>query len=131
MSVNRKPGAKCGTCRSFAVRNEAEVELARIAKDESECRPDESTFEGKRKVGCHGGPVRGMCAKWRERKAQSPAMMSTQWCHLWEGGGAVIRQAGGSPNRSGSGRKGSFMVPLLVATVMLGPAVLGDWLGRR
>jgi hypothetical protein len=99
MSKTRKPGEKCGTCRFFAVRNEAEIDLARIAKDESECAPGEWVFEGKRNVGCHGGPVRGMCAKWRERQAQSPAMLSTQWCSLWEDGGPVLRQANGSANR--------------------------------
>jgi hypothetical protein len=110
MGKKQNPGEKCGNCAFFAVRNQAEVELARIAKTEAECRPGEWVFEGKRKVGCHGGPVRGMCAKWRERGAQVPAMMSTQWCPLWSPGGAVIRQAGGSPNE-GSPNRISDKVP--------------------
>jgi hypothetical protein len=131
MSTARKPGEKCGTCRFFAVRNQAEIELARIAKDESECRPGEWVFEGKRNVGCHGGPVKGMCLKWKERQAASPAMLSTQWCPLWESGGAVIRQAGGSPNKPEEDRKGGMVVSLLLGAVVLGPALLGDWLERR
>jgi hypothetical protein len=131
MPKNRKPGEKCGNCRFFAVRNEAEIDLARIAKDESECRPGEWVFEGRRNVGCHGGPVQGMCAKWRERRAQGPAMMSTQWCHFWADGGPVIRQAGGSPNRAEGDRKGSLLVPFLLGAVVLGPALVMDWLERR
>lgn len=44
--MSRPAGQKCGNCRFFEVRNEAEVDLARIAKDESECAPGEWVFEG-------------------------------------------------------------------------------------
>ena len=131
MAKQRAPGEKCGNCRFFAVRNQAEVDLARIAKNEADCRPGEWVFQGKRNVGCHGGPVKGMCDKWKERKAPSPAMMSTQWCPLWTAGGPVIRQAGGSPNRAPEDRKGGLVVPLLVGAVTLGSALLGDWLEKR
>jgi len=97
--MSRQQGQKCGNCRFFEVRNDAEVELAKIAKDESECAPGEWVFQGQRKVGCHGGPVRGLCAKWKERGAPGPAILSTQWCNLWQEGGPSIRGAGaGSPN---------------------------------
>ncbi len=97
--MSRPQGQKCGNCRFFEVRNDAEVELAKIAKDESECAPGECVFQGQRKVGCHGGPVRGLCAKWKERGAPGPAILSTQWCSLWQEGGPSIRGAGaGSPN---------------------------------
>ena len=132
MSKQRQPGSKCGNCRHFQVRNAAEVDLARIAKDESECAPGEWVFEGKRNAGCHGGAVKGLCTKWRQRKAQSPAMMSTQWCPLWQGGGPVIRQAGGSPNRQvPSPRmekvKASGILPLLMAA---GAVALSAALGK-
>ena len=97
--MSRPQGQKCGNCRFFEVRNDAEIELAKIAKDESECAPGEWVFQGQRKVGCHGGPVRGLCAKWKERQATGPAILSTQWCPLWQEGGPVLRGAGsGSPN---------------------------------
>jgi hypothetical protein len=90
----RPKGQKCGNCIHFQVRNEAELDLARVAKNESECAPGEWVFEGKRKVGCHGGPVKGMCAKWKERGAQGPSVLSTQWCKLWAKGGPSLRRAG-------------------------------------
>jgi hypothetical protein len=90
----RPKGQKCGNCIHFQVRNEAELDLARVAKNESECAPGEWVFEGKRKVGCHGGPVQGMCAKWKERGAQGPSVLSTQWCKLWAKGGPSLRRAG-------------------------------------
>lgn len=95
--MNRPEGQKCGNCAFFQVRNEAEADLARVAKNESECAPGEWVFQGERKIGCHGGPVRGLCAKWRERKAQGPAIFSTQWCPLWAEGGPVLRS--GSINK--------------------------------
>jgi len=90
----RPKGQKCGNCIHFQVRNTAEADLARIARDESECAPGEWVFRGQRKVGCHGGAVKGICAKWRERKAPGPEILSTQWCKLWKGGGPSIRRAG-------------------------------------
>jgi hypothetical protein len=92
--MNRPAGQKCGNCAFFEVRNPSEADLARVAKDEAECAPGEWVFEGKRNVGCHGGPVQGLCRKWKERGAPGPAIFSTQWCPLWKGGGPVLRQAG-------------------------------------
>lgn len=107
--MNRPEGQKCGNCAFFQVRNEAEADLARVAKNESECAPGEWVFEGQRKVGCHGGPVRGMCAKWRERRAQGPAIFSTQWCPLWAEGGPVLRS--GSINKQPETPSDSTHVP--------------------
>ncbi len=97
----RAEARKCGTCRFFVVRNAEEAKLARVAKPESECRPGEWVFEGQRKVGCHGGAVRGTCQKWRERGAATPSVESTFVCALWAPGGPVLRRAG-SPNRVGA-----------------------------
>jgi hypothetical protein len=141
LDMSRPAGQKCGNCRFFEVRNEAEVDLARIAKDESECAPGEWVFEGRRNVGCHGGPVRGMCAKWRERGAPGPAILSTQWCNLWQDGGPVIRAAGamaGSPNKGGStvatdsvsakiDRSGGFLAIGLVGLL----SAVGAWAKAR
>ena len=57
---------KCGTCVHFEVRNRDEAMLAQIARPESECRPGEWVFRGERRVGCHGGPVRGACLRWQD-----------------------------------------------------------------
>jgi len=83
-----KPGEKCGNCIHFQVRNQDEANLARIAKDESECQAGEWVFRGQRKVGCHGGAVRGHCLKWGKQ------VNSTFWCSAWQAGGPVLRQAG-------------------------------------
>jgi hypothetical protein len=95
----RQAGSKCGNCRFFVARNVEEAKLATYAKNEAECAPGEWVFAGKRKVGCHGGPVYGQCAKWRERGASSPRVASTFWCKLWQAGGPTLRRAGGSVNR--------------------------------
>jgi hypothetical protein len=84
----RPAGQKCGDCAHFQVRNMDEANLARIAKDESECQPGEWVFQGQRQVGCHGGAVRGLCAKWGKQ------VDSTFWCEAWQAGGPVLRRAG-------------------------------------
>jgi hypothetical protein len=146
--MNRPAGQKCGNCAFFEVRNPDEAKLAQVAKDEAECAPGEWVFEGKRNVGCHGGPVRGMCRKWKERGASGPAIVSTQWCPLWKAGGPVLRQAGSmnAPSDeapapasapSPAPPPGGVMVTLdrngaLVATaVVAGLAAFGAWWGRR
>lgn len=140
--MSRPQGQKCGNCRFFEVRNDAEAELAKVAKDESECAPGEWVFQGQRKVGCHGGPVRGMCAKWKERQAPGPSILSTQWCPLWQEGGPVLRGAGsGSPNvASGaavSPAKASVEVAVdrnanVLAIVLVSAlAGIGAWMKRR
>lgn len=75
---------KCGTCRFFVVRPN-EVEIAQIARPMAMCQPGSH---------CSGGPVRGMCQKWRERGAPTPQMESTQLCPLYQPGGpSVLGQA--------------------------------------
>lgn len=71
---------KCGTCRFFAVRP-PEVEIAQIARPMAMCQPGSH---------CSGGPVRGICQKWRERGAATPQMESTQLCPLYKPGGPVV-----------------------------------------
>lgn len=71
---------KCGTCRFFVVRPN-EVEIAQIARPMAMCQPGSQ---------CSGGPVRGMCQKWRERGAPTPQMESTQLCPLYQPGGPAI-----------------------------------------
>ena len=71
---------KCGTCRFFAVKP-TEVEIAQIARPMAMCHPGSY---------CSGGPVRGMCEKWRERGAATPQMESTQVCPLYQPGGPVV-----------------------------------------
>lgn len=71
---------KCGTCRFFVVRPN-EVEIAQIARPMAMCQPGSH---------CSGGPVRGMCQKWRERGAPTPQMESTQLCPLYQPGGPSI-----------------------------------------
>lgn len=142
--MSRPQGQKCGNCRFFEVRNDAEIELAKIAKDESECAPGEWVFQGQRKVGCHGGPVRGMCAKWKERQAPGPAILSTQWCALWQEGGPVLRGAGsGSPNvapaasaapaapASTAGTVVDRNANLLTIALVSALAGIGAWMKRR
>ena len=84
----RPAGQKCGNCIHFQVRNVDEANLAKIAKDESECQPGEWVFRGQRRVGCHGGAVRGHCLKWNKQ------VNSTFWCKAWQAGGPVLRRAG-------------------------------------
>lgn len=71
---------KCGTCRFFQVKP-TEVEIAQIARPMSKCVPGSH---------CSGGPVRGMCSKWRERGAATPQMESTDLCPLYKPGGPVV-----------------------------------------
>ena len=85
---------KCGTCRFFEVRNVEEGRLAQIARSEGECAPGEWVFQGERRVGCHGGGVKGVCQRWQERQAPSPEVMSTFRCPLYAPGGPVLRGAG-------------------------------------
>lgn len=110
--MNRPEGQKCGNCKFFLVRNAAEGDLAKVAKNESECAPGEWVFRGERNVGCHGGPVKGLCDKWQERKASGPSVMSTQWCPMWSAGGPTLRGASGSMNKP----QGEKPAPTSVAT---------------
>lgn len=81
---------KCGTCRFFVVRP-PEVELARMARPMSACGNGGQ---------CSGGPVRGMCQKWKVRGAAGPQMESTQVCSLYQPGGpSVLGMSGGSFQR--------------------------------
>lgn len=128
---------KCGTCVSFEVRNRDEALLARIAKTEAECRPGEWVFRGERKVGCHGGPVRGACLRWEEVPLPHPTVESTFHCRLYEEGGPSVRgmgpiPPGGSFNRatlgavpeSVSNMSGSWLALGALAVLSAAPAVL-------
>jgi hypothetical protein len=75
---------KCGTCKFFVVRP-PEVEIAQIARPMAACQPGSH---------CSGGPVRGMCMKWKERGAPTPQMESTQLCPLYQPGGPSVLGAG-------------------------------------
>jgi len=128
---------KCGTCVSFEVRNRDEALLARIAKTEAECRPGEWVFRGERKVGCHGGPVRGACLRWEEVPLPHPTVESTFHCRLYEEGGPSVRgmgpiPPGGSLNRATLGAvpeavsnmSGSWLALGALAVLSVAPAVL-------
>ena len=116
---------KCGTCQFFEVRNETEVQLAQIARDESECAPGEYTFRGERKIGCVGGAVRGACQRWQEVPLPHPTVDSTFVCRLYQPGGPVIRgmaavrAAMGSMNRKKSGEPGGDLLGLNGAALTL------------
>lgn len=89
-AVEASTEKKCGTCRFFVVRP-PEVELARMARPMSACGNGGQ---------CSGGPVRGMCQKWKVRGAAGPQMESTQVCSLYQGGGpSVLGMSGGSFQR--------------------------------
>ena len=99
---------KCGTCVHFEVRNRDEAMLAQIARPESECRPGEWVFRGERRVGCHGGPVRGACLRWQDVPLPHPTVESTFVCRLYEAGGPVIRGMAPAPGAMGSANVASF-----------------------
>jgi len=87
---------KCGTCRFFLVRP-PEVEIAQIARPMAMCQPGSH---------CSGGPVRGICQKWRERGAPTSQMESTQICPLYQPGGpSVIGMAEAQAMGAGSFQK--------------------------
>jgi len=89
-AVEASSEKKCGTCRFFVVRP-PEVELARMARPMSACGNGGQ---------CSGGPVRGMCQKWKVRGAAGPQMESTQVCSLYQPGGpSVLGMSGGSFQR--------------------------------
>jgi hypothetical protein len=90
---------KCGTCRFFVVRP-PEVELARMARPMSRCGPGSQ---------CSGGPVRGMCQKWKVRGAAGPQMESTQVCNLYQPGGpSVLGMSGDGSFQRAVGYEGAY-----------------------
>ena len=91
-SVEASAERKCGTCRFFVVRP-PEVEVARMARPMSACGTGGQ---------CSGGPVRGMCQKWKVRGAAGPQMESTQLCGLYQPGGPSVLGMSGSFQRDAS-----------------------------
>ena len=99
---------RCGNCCAFEVRNADEAALGAVSLDESHCRPVDSVDPrfGQQKLGCHGGHVRGLCRKWKQRAELgmpfpvdmpgkpaviTPIVESGYYCSLWESGGPVIK----------------------------------------
>jgi hypothetical protein len=118
---------KCGTCKFFVVRP-PEVEIARIARPMSACQPGSH---------CSGGPVRGMCMKWKERGAPTPQMDSTQLCPLYKPGGPSILGEGSFQRDEAAAKAALAGEKMQIDGTMLTFAVTGLlavaswWKGRK